>query len=174
MTEIKRPAFRVMVGFVCLLAIAIGWLAVTKGAALARNADLQTQLQRLTADNDALRAERNRLADQVNTLSAQLHVPVTPPLILMSEFDLDRLKDRGLASPVDEIAASLIARRDLIPFSGVLGGTMAFRYPGEWVITEKWVLALFEDGHISGRAFLEYSVTDGKIEWQLIRAYLDK
>jgi len=40
-----------------------------------------------------------------------------------------------------------------------------------YVLTSKWVLAYFEDGHIAGKILLEYSVGDnGAISWQVIQA----
>ena len=43
-----------------------------------------------------------------------------------------------------------------------------------WILTKKWALALFEDGHIGGYILLEYTVSDnGEISWKVIDSYLD-
>ncbi len=42
-----------------------------------------------------------------------------------------------------------------------------------WILTEKWVLAYFEDGHNGGYLLLEYEVTkDGKIKWKTVASYI--
>jgi len=38
-----------------------------------------------------------------------------------------------------------------------------------WILTNKWVLAYFEDGHICGYVILEYDVNkEGNISWKVI------
>lgn len=143
----------------------------TREVALARNAELQAQIQDLSREASSLRAERNRLADQVSALTAELNSQPVVPLTLLSDSGLRRLREQGLDEPVSQIVADLKKRPDLIPFDASSGGTMAFRDNDKWVLTEKWVLAYFEDGHIGGRALLEYSVANGTIEWRRIAAY---
>jgi hypothetical protein len=42
-----------------------------------------------------------------------------------------------------------------------------------WVLTKKWVLAYFEDGHIAGYLLLKYEVTEsGKINWKTLASYI--
>jgi hypothetical protein len=89
----------------------------------------------------------------------------------LSSLDVERMKDRGLKDPVDDIKASLREKRELIPYEGVMGGTMDF-YEIH-VLTPRWVLAYFEDGHVGGYMLLEYDVSeDGKVSWELIRAHM--
>lgn len=75
-------------------------------------------------------------------------------------------------SPADLIL-DLQDREELIPFEGVLGGVMNFPDP-HWihVLTPRWVLAYFEDGHVAGEAFLEYRIENGRITWKLLDAFL--
>jgi len=56
-----------------------------------------------------------------------------------------------------------------------MGGTMGFYSQKDiHVLTSRWVLASFEDGHIGGRMLLEYDVSSGgEIQWKVISAYLD-
>ncbi len=121
---------------------------------------------------NSLRAEKNRLADQVSALTAKLHSESVTPLVLNSDSVLRYLREQGLDDPVNQVLTDLKKRPDLIPFDAELGGTMAFRDTAKWILTEKWVLAYFEDGHVGGRALLEYSVANGKLVWRRVAAYL--
>lgn len=69
----------------------------------------------------------------------------------------------------------LVERPELIPFEGTLGGTMGFYDPENiYVLSDKWVYARFEDGHIQGGMLLEYSLgPDGEISWQVLEARLE-
>jgi len=79
------------------------------------------------------------------------------------------LKEKGLSDPVREIIDDLIKHSELIPYKGILGGTMEFYDREIWILNNKWVFAYFEDGHVMGYLLLEYSISDdGKIEWKRI------
>ncbi len=56
----------------------------------------------------------------------------------------------------------------------VLGGTMEFREVK--VITEDWVLAIYDDGHVQGKSIFEYKLQpDGEIEFsKLLHGTLQK
>jgi len=89
-------------------------------------------------------------------------------------WDVQAMKKKGLHDPVGEIIADLKQHRELIPYKGVLGGTMNFYDDSKiWVLTKKWVLAYFEDGHVAGYLLLEYEVTQGgKIIWKTVASYI--
>ena len=94
---------------------------------------------------------------------------------LLRNWDLKRLKEKGLRDPIKDIITDLIKHKELIPYKGVLGGVMHFYESGIYVLTPKWVYAYFEDGHIAGRMLLEYQVSDeGKISWRVVDSYLCK
>ena len=80
------------------------------------------------------------------------------------------MKEKGLEKPVENIISDLQKHGELIPYKGVHGGKMGFYNPYDiWILTNKWVFAYFEDGHLSGYLLLEYNVTDdGKIQWKKI------
>lgn len=92
---------------------------------------------------------------------------------LLDEFQVEELKTEGLDDPARELRASLESRPDLIPFPGVLGGTMSFSEPYIILLRRPHVFAEFDDGHISGRMLLSYTVTNGKIEWKRLWAELE-
>jgi len=92
-----------------------------------------------------------------------------PNNISLIEWDIKRLKERGLLNPVQDILLDLKNHRELIPYGGILGGTIEFYNKESWVLNNKWVFAYFEDGHYGGYMLLEYNVElNGKINWERI------
>jgi len=86
--------------------------------------------------------------------------------------DAARFARLGLADPERAIRAAALGQSALIPFRGVLGGTM--RVVEARVLDDHWVLAEFEDGHVAGSMMLEYRVVPGgTIVWRRLAAYLD-
>ena len=75
----------------------------------------------------------------------------------------------------DRLVDDLLGRAELIPFDGILGGTMGFYTPDNiYILSNRWVYARFEDGHIGGEMLLEYRIeADGAISWSVLRAELD-
>lgn len=96
-----------------------------------------------------------------------------PSPTFLTSYDIRRLKERGLSHPIQDLQADLAGSPDLIPQEGVLGGTMHF-YPDQiYVLTDRWVLAYFDDGHIAGYAWLRYTVQQGgEITWKVLNSYL--
>lgn len=91
--------------------------------------------------------------------------------IYLYRNDVENMKGKGLVNPAEDIISDLKEHRELIPYKGVLGGTMDFYGRNIWILTNKWVLAYFEDGHTVGYMLLEYSINDnGKITWKRISA----
>jgi hypothetical protein len=89
--------------------------------------------------------------------------------------DVVQLQKKGLANLEEALATDLMGHRELIPYKGVLGGTMGFYSKKDiHILSSRWVLAAFEDGHIGGHMLLEYAVSPGgAIQWKVISAYLD-
>jgi len=83
------------------------------------------------------------------------------------------LKQRGFNGEVQEIIADLLKHNELIPYDGTLGGTMGFHNREKvFVLSDKWVYAYFDDGHINGYMLLSYSVNGRNISWKVIDSYL--
>jgi len=155
---------------------AILWLVVMVVAILfsalllVRNARQGTQIEDLQADNSILAGQvlelQNRCAEYERQVKEQ------PGLL---PWEIEELQKKGLGNPLYDLAADLQRHPELIPHKGVLGGTMAFGFPEKiHVLTDKYVLAYFEDGHIAGWMLLEYGVSKGgKIYWRVIDSYLD-
>ncbi|MCC8359128.1 hypothetical protein LA313_04390 [Salinimicrobium sp. ASW11-47] len=74
-------------------------------------------------------------------------------------------------NPEEHIVNALKNKEDLIPLKAVLGGSMEFRKVQ--VISEDWVLAIYDDGHVQGKSIFEYELQeDGEVEFNEIASQL--
>jgi hypothetical protein len=115
--------------------------------------------------------EAERRADRAERLSVE---PVKQR-VLLAEFELARLRDLGLQDPVADLKANLTSHPEIVPYEGVLGGTMAF-YDKDAIVflPGGYVYAPADDGHYEVHALLRYEVSQGgKIRWKLIEAQKD-
>lgn len=92
--------------------------------------------------------------------------------IALDEHHINEMKEKGLSNPAQDIISDLQKHRELIPYKGILGGKAGFYDKNTiWVLTNKWVLAYFEDGHFGGYLLLEFLVHhNGRITWKRIAA----
>jgi len=99
--------------------------------------------------------------------------PPTSTIELFS-WDIRAMQKKGLKDPVNDIISDLKQHRELIPFGATMGGIMNFYDSSKiWILTNKWVLAYFEDGHKGGYLLLEYEVAaGGKFIWKVLASYL--
>lgn len=92
------------------------------------------------------------------------------------EIMLADLKDKGIDDLI-KLAEDLMKHPELIPYKGSLGGKMGFFSTDHiYVLTDKWVLAYFEDGHTCGYMLLSYDIVKNKddveIKWKVLDSYL--
>jgi len=93
------------------------------------------------------------------------------PQQALSDYQRRQFQRRGLNNPEAEIRADLLGKPHLIPLEPVLGGTMFFLPDSVQVLSDRWVMASYEDGHVQGRALFEYQVSSqGEISWRLLAA----
>ena len=147
---------------------------------IVNNSRYKCLLDQLQAQNTQLAARLDQVgkepAGRIETPKETNHIGPSAPAAALELFswDIQAMKKKGLPDPVNQIIADLKRHRELIPYKGVLGGTMNFYDNSKiWVLTKKWVLAYFEDGHVAGYLLLEYEVTqDGKISWKTVASYI--
>ncbi len=130
----------------------------------------------LVINNTRYKRQLERLEENYTKLveqRKQAHKEPAAAIELLS-WDIQAMKKKGLTDPVSQIIADLKQHRELIPYKGVLGGTMNFCDDSKiWILTKKWVLAYFEDGHVAGYLLLEYEIAQGGgITWKTIASYL--
>lgn len=70
----------------------------------------------------------------------------------------------SIENPEAFITQSLQQKPEFIPLKPVMGGTMAFRKVK--VLTEDWVLGVYDDGHVEGKSIYKYSLQpDGELQF---------
>jgi hypothetical protein len=93
---------------------------------------------------------------------------------LLEEYEIEELKTAGLTDPPRQLRESLVAHADLIPYPGVLGGTMSIDSDHIVLLQSPYAFAIFEDGHEQGSMLVSYSVQPGgRIEWKRLWAALE-
>ena len=123
----------------------------------------------LSNDNIKLKQENGDYATQVSELKGEIEILFDSDKIAMRE-----LQREGFTGQLKDIVADLKKRSELIPYKGIMGGTMGFYSDNDiHVLTDQWVLAYFEDGHISGYMLLRYDTNEGTISWKVIDSYLN-
>lgn len=132
-------------------------------ALFAHASRIKSQLLQSELENAGLR-EQLDVANMAPLLQSQREVQPS-----LNDFELRRLQAKGLRNPVFALLQDLASRSDLIPAEAFFGGTMHI-IPGEsYVLTDRWALAGFEDGHVRGNLWLEYDVDQsGRISWRVL------
>ena len=156
---LRSSAFTV--ALLLALAIVTLWWQLSENRARALNARAVAAEQHAVALEDSLRASR----------VIRDGGPAVPGV---SRERLQMLRNLGLSDPARQLPASLADHRELIPFPGVLGGTMFFDPQSVVFMDGPWVFAQFEDGHVLGYGVFEYSVArGGRITWKRLAARLE-
>lgn len=123
-----------------------------------------------------IQSEAN-LNSQVSELKSQTekYSKLISTLPINNRDIVDGLQRQGFDGSVQDIINDLLKHNELIPYDGVLGGTMGF-YSKEniYILSDKWVYAHFNDGHIGGDMLLKYSVNNGNISWKVLDSYLSQ
>ena len=113
------------------------------------------------AELDALRnalSEQERLNDSLKLIIEKEDSQQEVPVYFGRGFDT-------IENPEEFIATALKGHPELIPLEPVLGGTMEFRQIE--VLTDDWVLARYDDGHVQGKAIFSYKLSpEGQLEFE--------
>jgi hypothetical protein len=115
----------------------------------------------------------SRAEAEQEVLLAQIETSQGPSLL--TSLDIAQLARQGISDPEADLASDLMQHRELRLYAGLMGRTMGFySKKAIHILSSRWILAAFEDGHISGHMLLEYRVDPGgKIRWRALAAYLD-
>ncbi len=152
--------------WIALLALTAAILAYLTFVSVSR----ERRMQALQEELAVLRAEFTDASHGLEDCRA-----IRENLPVLRDDEVERLRRRGLEQPIGWIKNSLRNNAQLIPYQGVQGGEMRFLSDQNiHVLTPRWVLAEFEDGHMAGRILLEYHVADNAgIAWKVIDSYLE-
>lgn len=159
-----------------ITAVLLVLLLLAAGVQLWRkSSECRQQAQRIDVlyrQAKALEASAAISSHQLDSLQSRMAGLVLSPI---HPGDINELRKRGLQDPVAILIANLQEHRELIPFPGLEGSKMGFYDVDRIrVLSDSWVYAPFEDGHIGGEAILEYEVAPGgAISWRIVKARLD-
>lgn len=159
-------------GALYLANINVGYLAKINSiqTELIESKKLKSELEKKSSETEiSLQSEIAEIGDKLEAADMKLQ-----NLPQIQEFEIEQLKQKGLKDPVKDLKSDLAKRNDLIPYKGVLGGTMGFYFEEHiYIISSKWAAAYFEDGHKNGIMLLKYSIQkDGKIRWYVMDSIL--
>ncbi len=137
--------------------------------------DLRSQVEEHAEQNEELSDEVADLRERIEEMDSEDReeqpgdtgeISFRP----FSDFDLRRFEEKGIDDPITFLRDQVQERPELIPTEPVLGGTMSFYDREEiQVLNHRWVLATYEDGHISGQILLEYDIDEeGEISWEVL------
>jgi hypothetical protein len=89
----------------------------------------------------------------------------------LSSTQVDQLRQLGLPNPESDLLNDLYrTQKSLVPSGGQLGGNMAVR--DARILTDRYAIAYFEDGHEGGYMVLRFSVQPGPaIRWQVVDSH---
>lgn len=125
------------------------------------NTESNSMVQELTIELQQLNTEKLELQSTLNNT------------ISLDELSIERLTLLGYED-YSVILDDLLNHNALIPFDGVLGGSMGWQPGGSYLLNDRWAYAAFEDGHVAGYALLKYEInTDKSIKWTVIDAFIN-
>ena len=157
---------RILTTVLAISSLSLGALLYRKSQECA---DQTARLELLRSDTAAL---ADRFADSkvhMDSLAVQLERSAFSP---MDPSHVQRLQKFGIHDPVSDLITDLQRHPELIPYAGVHGSKMIFLDKDRIrVLSDAWVYAYFEDGHIAGEGIFEYKVADGgAISWRVIQS----
>jgi len=144
-----------------------------------QNRELRDSGRQWRAERQRLEQSRDSLRSGLRALEASLDHRKEEARALrgmfLDDYVIEGLQRAGLSDPVQQLRKDLRKHPELIPFKGVLGGTMGFyRDSGIALLNHRWVFAEFDDGHVGGSCLLEFAIQpDSTIKWSAIRCRTD-
>lgn len=108
-----------------------------------------------------LRQENNRLQQQIDSLNTALQEAQSiQDYWFYPENEGAVFSEKGIKNPKKAIEDALRGKPELIPMEAVLGGTM--RFGNIEILSDKWVIADYDDGHVTGKSIYRYQLTNNK------------
>ena len=104
--------------------------------------------------------EQRHINDSLRALMAKGNLATEYPVFFGKKFD-------SIENPGKYIESALKEQTDKIPMKPRVGGKMEFRKVE--VISEDWVLATYDDGHVQGRSIYQYTLEpDGSLKFEIV------
>lgn len=110
---------------------------------------------------EKLQSENSLLKQQVDSLNTALEeVQSIQDYWFDDENEGAVFTENGIKTPKKAIEDALREKPELIPLEAVLGGTM--RFGNIEILSDKWVIADYDDGHVTGKSIYRYQLTQNK------------
>ena len=146
--------FRRCYGMIAIFIMIIGF-----GSCEEENRELRKANRRFDSLSNILE-QRKRVSDSLKQLNENGEITKDFPVYFGREFE-------NIKNPEEFVISSLKEHPEMIPIDPVLGGTMEFRHIK--VLTDNWVMAHYDDGHIAGESIYSYKLQgDGTLDFELI------
>ena len=157
---------------VILVGASVFWGVEQRNLATETARELDAALATTRAMRDSLRisgVHLTSLEHLVSFWSSQTSSARQNQGMLLNDYDIEWLREKGLTDPVGDLRRDLMAHPELIPINATPGVAMRFEYDSIAILSTRWVYAAFEDGHSGARCPLSYHVEPGgQISWKYI------
>lgn len=111
--------------------------------------------------DEKLQSENKLLEKKIDSLNGELKkAKLKKNYWFDVEYEGMDLVNNGIENPEKFIENSLREKPELIPLKPTLGGTMMFE--NMQLLADKWLIADYSDGHISGRTIYSYELNGNK------------
>lgn len=117
---------------------------------------LSTQVDAAREQSSAAQLREQRLVEQLQQLAAQVG-PRT---------------EQAPDAATEALAVALLRRPDLIPFDAPVGGVFYFLEDSVQVLSDRYVYAACEDGHVMCHMLLAYERDGDEVSFQVIDGYV--
>lgn len=117
---------------------------------------------------EKLQLENKHLKNEIDSLNDELKkAKLNNNYWFDNKYDGQDFINKGIENPEEHIEISLQERPELIPLKPILGGKMMF---GKiQVLSDKWVIADYSDGHILGSTIYLYKLNkNNKLEFKIL------
>jgi len=115
----------------------------------------------LNSAKEKLQSENKTLVKRVDSLNGELKkAKLKKNYWFDVEYEGMDLVNKGIENPEKFIENSLREKPELIPLKPTLGGKMMFE--NIQLLADKWLIADYSDGHVSGRTIYSYKLNGNK------------
>lgn len=160
---------------ILLLAVVLVFSFITVKNYRTRLNSAEQNILSLESQNKDLKEQKTALSKEVEDMKSKIaeKEQIIESFPHLNEIMLSQMKQSGFNGDASTIIDDLMKHNELIPYKGVLGGTMGFYFKNKiYVLSDKWVLAYFDDGHIGGYMLLNYKWSNKGFSWRVIDSYL--
>jgi len=133
--------------------------------------DCMVRLEDCQANSAEMETELSRVRTIIDDKSFAIQRPTGENL---SDDELEWLRKQGLNNPVANLRNDLLQHAELIPFK--TGSGLKLKFPTQeaiYILSKHFALAKFTDGIQNGHMVVEFKVDNGKINWEVLKAYQD-